>query len=287
MQRWVLVGIAIAMLVVGVARWSRDGRLAPVRAKLPPVFHEETRVRAGAELESPVLPPAATTRVDPAEQSAGDEGEPAAGQPAEARRPVTRGPVAVFQHAPHDHRFEEAGRWLLYVGLTDAGAAFADNEISHVDIPPGLQVTLFDDPGGRGARVVLGPGQHGMSPLGFNDRASSVLVAPEGSIPPGHEGPRDRILLYEHGHPSDEPGLRWALRLKKDQTTRLFRASEGDFSDNAASAAWVPPGFELTLFDASGGRGWALVVGPGLHDLAGMRWNDRTSSARVRRLDAQ
>jgi len=47
----------------------------------------------------------------------------------------------------------------------------------------------------------------------------------------------------------------------------------------------VPPGVEVTLFQAKNGLGVALVLGHGLHRLGGEGFNDRVQSIRVRWLE--
>jgi len=51
-----------------------------------------------------------------------------------------------------------------------------DNSASALLVPPHHEVTLFDEPDGRGRALVLGPGSYDLEVMGFNDRASSVRV---------------------------------------------------------------------------------------------------------------
>ncbi len=302
-MRWAWISIALVAMVVGLARWSLDTPLAPLGTKVPGSAPAAPRSLPPAQLEVPPsvasepVEAGAEGTVEPTDGVDGPLSEDGSGAPAagdstppageQARRPVVRRPVALFEHGAGDERSVDGQRWLVYAGLTDAGLAFADNQASRVEVPEGWQATLFDEHGGRGVRILLAPGNHDLNALGFNDRVSSVLVAPEGTVDRSRAGPSDKVQLHEHGLGSDVRGLRWSLPLAPGQTTRLFRAQAGDLADDAASAAWVPAGFELTLLDGAGGLGAAMVLGPGLHDLDGLRWNDRTSAARVRRLEAR
>lgn len=51
-----------------------------------------------------------------------------------------------------------------------------DNAASALLVPPRHEVTLFDEPDGRGRALVLGPGSYDLEVMGFNDRTSSVRV---------------------------------------------------------------------------------------------------------------
>ncbi|MEM7305404.1 MAG: hypothetical protein AAF682_01980 [Planctomycetota bacterium] len=211
--------------------------------------------------------------------------EESAPAPAPARRKAPPGPVVLFQHATHDPQFHQGERWELGPGLTDAGLAFPGDDASAVEVPAGLQVTLFEHEAAQGRRLTLGPGRHNLAPYGFNDLATSALVAPFG-VDPAAAGPAEVVELYEHAGvlPADR-GEVWPLHPVPGRNERLFVPADGAFRPGAASMAWVPQGFELTLFAQPDGRGHALVLGPGLYELEGMDFNDRAASACVRRLD--
>ncbi len=199
-----------------------------------------------------------------------------------SRYTIPTPPVVLFEHATHDGKFP--GRsWDLLPGLTNAGARFADDEASAVKIPGGLLVTLFEDKGGKGARVALGAGTHNLAPYKFSDRVSSVRVSRVGQDVVVPKGPQDTVLLYEHLQRKGGPqGKVWKLPLD-DEDAQLFSSEDDHFAAHQASAAWVPLGLELTLFAQPDGRGAAMVMGPGFYELAVVGFNDRACSASVRR----
>ena len=91
--------------------------------------------------------------------------------------------------------------------------------------------------------------------------------------------PASALAAKSKGGPE---GKVWKLPLD-EENQRLFTAAEDHFMAHVASAAWVPLGVKLTLFEQPDGRGPAMVMGPGFHELAVVGFNDRASSARVRR----
>lgn len=184
----------------------------------------------------------------------------------------------------HADDFSRGERWQVGLGLTNEGSAFPNDRISAIEIPGGLQATLFDDFGGLGYKLTLGPGTHDLAPLAFSNRASSILVSRYGQLADA-SGPQDAVVLYEHrGADLLGRGLAWRLELPRGRDEWTFRASRTTFLDNQASTAWVPLGFELVLFDELEASGVALVLGPGLHEIELLGFNDRASSARVRRV---
>ncbi|MFT5462771.1 MAG: hypothetical protein ACI8QS_001654, partial [Planctomycetota bacterium] len=119
---------------------------------------------------------------------------------------------------------------------------------------------------------------------GFDDIVSSVRVAPLGQDALAWNGPSDAVELYEHreSHQGDR-GASWKLVMPLKRTQFLFVSGPDSFANNSVSAAWVPPGLELSLFDQRDGWGAAMVLGPGYHELDFVDFNDRASSARVQR----
>lgn len=304
MQRGLLLALTGLLLVTGIAAWWWSGQssgtsLQPAGGKQPGGLARNPREQS---TEPTVLVAPAPT--DPGGQDAAvareadekptsstipptSEGEVLLPNMADttgdrARRPIVTQPVVLYEHATHDADFP--GRsWNLVPGLTNAGPTFADDEASSLKVPDGLLVTLFEDFGGAGARVALGSGTHNLAPYSFNDRVSSVRVSRSGQDVEIPKGLRDTVLLYEHLPRKGGPaGKVWKLPLD-EENQRLFTAQEDHFMAHAASAAWVPLGVVLTLFEQPDGRGRAMVMGPGFHELALLGFNDRASSARVRR----
>ncbi|MEM8713678.1 MAG: hypothetical protein AAGG01_22280 [Planctomycetota bacterium] len=197
--------------------------------------------------------------------------------------PGARLRAQLFEHASWHP--EAPGRiWDLGRGLTTAGLAFDNDAASEAFVPDGATMTLFVDGDGQGRRVVLPPGRHDLRSIDFDETVSSAFVSNADYFDPATpRGPEDAVELHQHLPREGELGEAWRLRLRKGQATRLFRAADGHFLNNEASAAWVPSGYEVTLFENGQGLGTALVLGPGFHELLPYQFNDRASSARVRR----
>lgn len=237
------------------------------------------------ELESTRLEPlidgaitAGPSRIPGPRQSAPDA-EPAEDKP----RAGPRLRAQLFEHASW-HPEAPGQIWDLGSGLTTAGLGFDNDAASEAFVPDGATLTLFVDDDGKGRRVVLPPGRHDLRSIGFDETVSSALVSNADYFDPATpRGPQDAVELHQHLPREGELGEAWSLRLRIEQTTRLFRALDGHFLDNEASAAWVPSGYEVTLFENGQGLGAALVLGPGFHELLPYEFNDRASSARVRR----
>jgi len=243
-----------------------------------------------AERGSPKQPTAIPVRErSPAAQAleaSPPETEREAAQPPAARAPARPLTVALHEHGLRDPAFPGLS-WILAQGRYEAGAAFADDALSSVEVPDGAVLILYDDLAGQGARVTLGPGRHDLDVYGFNDRASALWVAGAGaSLPDAPALGAASVTLYEHRErETDLPGRLWTLELPEGRESKLFTAREGDFEDDAASAVWVPARHELVLCDRPDGRGPALVLGPGFHELELLDFNDRASAARVTRLE--
>ncbi len=290
--RWLVPLFALALVVGILSRGSADdtnpalpledlaSRSEPEPAIEAPVVLVDVSDALG-EGDTPAPPSAA-----PARQTLSEPTEPPPDEEPEV--PATTSPdrlhARLFEH-PLDHADAPGHIWELGPGLTTAGFAFDNDSASAALVPPGVTLTLFVDGEGNGRRVVLPPGRHDLHAIGFGDEVSSVQVSRAGHFDPATpRGPGDSVRLHQHLPREGELGEAWNLRLRKGQTTRLFRAADGHFLNNEASAAWIPPGYEVTLFENGNGLGQALVLGPGFYELLPFDFNDRTSSARVRRV---
>jgi hypothetical protein len=290
-MRWIAIALLIALLFV-TAVLVRGGARPGAVAKAPPAQAPPTNANAtGDRLKAPreAPPKAAPDGI----LGDADGPPPAEGATAEADAPARRkappappSPVVLFEHATHDASFP--GRWWeVWSGTTNAGEAFANDQASAVDVPRGYQATLFADADEGGARIVLGEGRHNLAPYALNDSVSSVRVTRLGEDPGSPVGPRDRAVLWEHAAVElAERGEEWVLELVPPAATRLFVAPD-DFGRRVVSAAWVPTGQELTLFHEPDGRGHALVLGPGYHELELVGFDDRALSARLRRSEEE
>lgn len=272
-----------AVLLALVAYWSirAGGGGAPPLAKSLPERPRFARDDAEAVLVPPVRPepeaPATASRP-------GAAAPPTTNAVREDRGDRSRRPpsAVLYRHASHDELFP-GERWVIAEGLWDAGVAFADDEASAADVPEGVILTLYADAGGNGARVSLGPGSHNLASLAFNDVASSARVARAGV--PNEDAPMSQstaVQLFEN-LPREGPGVGrvWSLPLAEARATRLFAARDGFFENGVPLAIWIPAEMEASLFDEPDGRGFALVLGPGFHELT--RFAGRVSSVRVRR----
>jgi len=230
-------------------------------------------VEAPGEIETPA----------PSQAAAASSGS---GEDADAaqRTAIVSDPLTLFDRGLHAEDFAQSESWQVGLGLTDEGTAFPNDRVSAVEIPAGLQATLFDEFHGQGFKLTLGPGRHDLKPFAFDDRMSSIEVSRYGQSV-DVAGPEGCVVLYEHrGADLRGRGLAWKLELPRGREEWTFRASRKEFDDDQASTAWVAQGFELVLFDDPEGNGVALVLGPGLHELELLGFNDRASSARVRRV---
>ncbi|MDA1266708.1 MAG: hypothetical protein O2816_16630 [Planctomycetota bacterium] len=267
-----LIGLAV---VAAVLFWGTEagGELPDAATKRAPT---PTRVEpTSADLVAGMAEEHPTPGAAPSETR---EEEPDTARTAVPEPPKS---VLLFEHADHDHNFP-GRRWFLDRGRYVAPDDFEGDQASTVRIPQGLRLVLYDADDFTGARVVLGPGQHNLAPYGFNDRASSALVlganeSLAGEVPPSTE---TDVVLYESRPGVDEPARSWHLPLEGDSS---FYSSPGFFDPWVVSAVWVPTGIELTLFVEPEGRGPALVLGPGMHELATMKFDNKTCSVRLRR----
>jgi len=268
----VAVGLGVREFVVGEA--APAPLLTPVRGAQAPSF----AAAVPAPLDAPVLElPAKPAPAD------ADMARPADPGP-DLRTEQVAESVTLHDLGLHAKDFALGERWQVGLGLTNEGSAFPNDRISALEIPGGLQATLYDDFGGVGYKLTLGPGTHDLASLAFSDRASSILVSRYGQMEDA-SGPQDAVVLYEHrGADQLGRGLAWRLELPRGRDEWNFRASRDSFADDQASTAWVPLGFELVLFDGLEASGVALVLGPGLHEIELLGFNDRASSARVRRV---
>lgn len=285
-KAWIALGalLAVAALVVVGLLSSSQARSALDRAwkaaRLSDVAAGRDRGRPGRAVEIEA-PPELEAPEDPGAGS----GAPADDAPVQGlRRELPPGDVILHEHPTYDERFP-GRRWRVGPGLTDAGTAFDNDAVSSVEVPTGLRLTLYEHEGGNGHRVLLGAGLHDLASYGFDDRASSVRVTRAGDPADTDAGPADAAELYEHrASTGTGPGRTWRLALSAARSERLFTARAQDFADDTVSAVWVPDGYELTLFDQPDGRGPAVVLGPGFHEMDYLDFNDRTSSVRLRRL---
>ncbi len=156
-----------------------------------------------------------------------------------------------------------------------------------MEVPAGYVLRLYRDPGQGGESTIIGQGLHNLAPYGWNDCVSSVsLVALDRPLITGFPGAYEHVWLHGDGlGPDLDPAGAWTMELDRGRASQLFTAVQRDFEDNRASALFVPPRFEVSLFDEPDGRGAALVLGPGMYDLGRLRFNDRVSSVRVRRME--
>jgi hypothetical protein len=276
--RWsaLLLFLFVALgAAIGLRSWLRaDAEQALPPAPVPPAAAPEDG--AGTPLDSPLeIPSAQQIPSLNAEASLALVASRSASQGLDS--------VTLFDLRLQNPDFASGERWQLGLGVFDASRDFANDRISAVEIPSGLQLTLFEHAQERGFKLTLGPGRHDLAPYGFDDRTSSLRVSHYGQSA-DVSGPHDCVVLYEHravdllGR-----GLAWRLELPRGRDEWTFRVAHGVFPDNQASTAWVAQGFELVLFDDVEASGVALVLGPGLHELELLGFNDRASAARVRR----
>jgi hypothetical protein len=274
-----LIGAAFvaAALILGVHALVReDGqRAAPELPQGKPRLVDASSSAPTTAVMPLLKPPASLPLETPSPESVETSAE-------ERRTPLTSDEVTLFDLGLHED-FARGAQWRVGLGHTDEGAAFPNDRVSAVEIPPGLQATLFDDVHGRGFKLTLGPGTHDLRPYAFDERVSSIEVSRYGQAV--HVGPENCVVLYEHrGVDLGARGFAWRLELPRNRTEWTFLASRKEFQDDEASTAWVAQGFELVLFDDPGASGVALVLGPGLHELELLGFNDKASSARVRRV---
>lgn len=282
MARWPYILCVIfvaAALGLGVRELLRDADARPEPSAAPESVGA-TAAAAGesiSALPSGIEVPAAQTPPNAKPDSPN-------AQEAAQREALHSETITLFDLGLHEEGFAHSERWEIGLGLTEQGTAFPNDRISAVAIPGGLQATLFADAHAEGFKLTLGPGTHDLSPYAFSNRTSSIEVSRYGqSVDVG--GPEGCVVLYEHrGADLQRRGLAWRLDLPRGHDEWTFRASRVEFLDNQASTAWVAQGFELVLFDDPDASGVALVLGPGLHELELLGFNDRASSARVRRV---
>ena len=284
-MRFGLVAGATALLVVALLLWvlqgGREHREGP---NLPPKLVTPSASASRAELVQPALanPGGAASAMESKRMEAQPNVEEPVPDPVERESsPLTT--VRLFQYALHSEQLEQGLVWPLGLGVNEGGRTFEDDQASAIEIPETLQATLFEEAGMSGHCLTLGPGRHNLASYGFDDRISAVRVSRAGEDP-NVAGPVDAVELYEH-RAADRAGRGkvWRLALPERTDEWLFSAPRRDFGARAVSTAWVPPRYELTLFVEPDGRGLAVVLGPGLHELDYLAFNDRASSARVRR----
>ena len=200
--------------------------------------------------------------------------------------PTSQARATLYQHATHDAHFPGAS-WVLKPGSCNAGRPFTDDELSAVEVPAGYALHLFRDTDEKGTCMVLREGLHDLAPYGFNDFVSSVrLGRADQMLPMGDSGTYRDVWLHQERLTMDlNPGDAWRLKLESGRASQLFTPVDQGFRADAASTVHVPLGQEVTLFDAPNGVGGALVLGPGIHDLAHHSFSHRVSSVRVRRLE--
>ncbi|MEM9801062.1 MAG: hypothetical protein AAGA20_12115 [Planctomycetota bacterium] len=197
--------------------------------------------------------------------------------------PPEAGPqnAILYEHAAFDPAFPGKS-WVVGPGLFNAGASFANDDVSSVEVPPGYMLVLFEDEDGEGPRTTVAEGRHNLKAYGFCDRASSVRL--ERARGAARTSGSSTFVLYEHGQVGTGiDGKSWTLNLSPGRDSTLFRAGPGTFDNDSVSSVEVPPYHELTLFDEPDGRGAAFVLGAGMHELEFIDWSDRVSSVRVAR----
>ncbi len=143
-----------------------------------------------------------------------------------------------------------------------------EKSISSVDVPPGLEVTLYEQPGCQGASLRL---QGEVAYLGddWNDRACSAIVS-LAAVP----GAGDQVIAYDR-HRFGGAAQAFKIGCYRDLSSKAVGKA-------AISSLQVPPGLQVVLFDQPGLTGESRTLDASASDLGA--WDDRAQSLFVARL---
>jgi len=274
----VLLGsIGLVALIVLSRPGTRNKLLASPATSVAPRASGEPAL---LQLEVPGSPPQ-DPRVPSRSASGAAEVADAAPERQVVHRPRAAALVLLFEHATHDPAFP--GRmWRLPAGVHEAGVAFDDDDLSAIEVPPGLEVSLYDGRGLSGPYVTIGQGVHDLEFFGFNDRASSLRIVPVEEAAEKTRRRRGLWLVLFEDEPGSPEGHVWRLPIDPREDTQSFRSQDGWFPGRSVSSVEIPRGIEATLSKSKNGLGIALVLGPGLHRLDIADFNDRVQSIRTR-----
>ncbi|MBZ5715953.1 beta/gamma crystallin-related protein [Nannocystis pusilla] len=145
-------------------------------------------------------------------------------------------------------------------GRYDAAALQFKGAISSVKVPKGLQVSLYDQPGFAGRKLVLTT--HATTLGSFNDKTSSVKVE-KVSLPPAVVG----VTVFTD---VDFKGKSQVLPVGR------YEASQLGIADESLSSVRVPKGLSVTLYENSGFRGRSISYTADTSNVG--NFNDKTSS---------
>jgi hypothetical protein len=185
--------------------------------------------------------------------------------------------VAVYQDTNFVGGFRKyvagATQNSLSKGLFGTGLFKENDTYSSILVPNGLQLTVFQDDGLKGANAVLGPGKYpnlAALPQGnWNDRISSLVVTPTGyNIAVTWYADKNftgkKLQVYGAGDFGD-----------------LTKLSGIDSRDNMFSSVQISPGFAVTFYDQPFFQGPSKTLTSGSYASFDSSWNDKISSFKV------
>ncbi len=153
----------------------------------------------------------------------------------------------------------------LAEGRHDAAALQFKGSVSSVKVPPGLSVSLYDQPGFAGRKLVLTT--HATTLGSFNDKTASVKVE-KVAAQPADAG----VTLFAD---PNFAGKSQVLAVGRYDVAQL------GIADETLSSLRVPKGLVVTLYEHSGFRGRSVSFTADTSNVGD--FNDRTSSVVVAR----
>jgi predicted alpha-1,6-mannanase (GH76 family) len=175
-------------------------------------------------------------------------------------------PPMVYQHRNYNGR-SSALTAGSYSTTALAARGVANNDVTSLTVPPGWRVTLFDGDNLSGASLARAGNDTLLNDDGWNDRASSMVVA----APPTGRA----VTLY-----SDCDHRGYAVELPVGSYTLGQLQAKGIVNDDVSSVR-VGSGFQITVYQHHDFTGARAVITEDEGCLVDRAFNDEVSSAVV------
>ncbi len=145
------------------------------------------------------------------------------------------------------------------------------------------QVTIYQDNDFRGQSFTTDRDVDNFQPIGFNDRASSVVVQRDNWVACEHAGYGGKCVILQPGRYPELSSL--------GLNDRISSVRRADVNDRVGDNRYVPgptvqdnarPGAQITFYENNGFQGRAFTADRAIDDFSRAGFNDRASSIDVR-----